>query len=98
MERDSLLAAIAPLHPVSLNPQDIPGDVLQQLRIQHEPDVAALQAMLDAQSGHQDSPPAAPLSSEDLLRLMLVLRFNAHYRCEDEAGFLLMPPLKSLST
>eukprot|EP00967_Tisochrysis_lutea_P102452 scaffold154276_cov15-Tisochrysis_lutea.AAC.1 len=80
-ERDRLLAATAPLHPTTL--ADLQPDMLSELRAQHQQDVASLQALLEggASAASADSVgPNQPLTADSLLRLMLVLRFNAHYR------------------
>eukprot|EP00983_Pelagomonas_calceolata_P069801 1150511-Pelagomonas_calceolata.AAC.1 len=76
-----LLAATAPLHPTTL--ADLQPDMLSELRAQHQQDVASLQALLEggASAASADSVgPNQPLTADSLLRLMLVLRFNAHYR------------------
>ncbi|KAF5842718.1 hypothetical protein DUNSADRAFT_5485 [Dunaliella salina] len=69
-DRENLLAATAPLHPTTL--ADLQPDMLSELRAQHAQDVASLQALLEGG-------PSQPLTADSLLRLMLVMRFNAHY-------------------
>lgn len=75
-QRAALLAASAPLHPTCL--ADVPLDVLSQLREQHQHDVEILKQVQDEMTAAGSSQP--PLQVDELLRIMLVLRFNAHYR------------------
>jgi hypothetical protein len=57
---------MAPLHPTSVSA--LSDNLLNDLRKQHRQDITALQA-------EEDAP-----ELEALFRLLLVLRFNAHYR------------------
>ncbi len=63
-----LLHAMAHLHPASLD--SLPPTVLQAVQAQHAADVDALVACA--------SPAAAALGSDAVLRVLLVMRFNAH--------------------
>lgn len=86
--RQARLRSIAPLHPSALG--DVPAELLAELRVEHAHDIAALRQWLDKQDAQERESPGQPeqadgpsshMSDDDLLRVLLAVRFNAHYRC-----------------
>ena len=73
-QQDALMQRMEPLHPRSLG--SLPPDVRERVTSEHEADVTELLSMLD----QLDSQHAQHgLDKDAVLRLLLVLRFNAHY-------------------
>lgn len=88
-EREERLQKMMALHPTSL--AEVSGEVLDRVKSEHAEDIQTLKVWLASQvpaesvhlpaSGQTvDSSTAATLSDDDLLRVLLAVRFNAHYR------------------
>jgi hypothetical protein len=82
-ERETLLQKIAIVYPQNLN--DVPAEVLGVLREQHAVEVQRILTACKSSGG--DSPDA-----DEVLRIILVMRFNAFYSgayvqvCEADSG------------